>query len=289
MLNRLRMTAFRAWRDGIRRVVSAPSVLVIVWATTTAISLPLTMMVRAGMIQSFGRSLEAGDAARGMGYQWMRDFSADATGLASTVRPEIVGFSSVLDNLNALVSIVRRPPAIAVVSGIYILAWIFLSGGIIRRYSNEDASAVPGFLASCREYFFRFFRFALITAVAAVVLYRFVHPWLVILCLAALNIVFDYAKVRTVVEGRRSVVVAIGAACRFIRKNPANAIGVYLLDVVLFGIVLGVYALAAPSGGGTGAMAWAAFAIGQAYIIGRLAVRLVFWASEAALLRVRGN
>ena len=79
------MTAFRAWRDGIRRVVSAPSVLVIVWATTTAISLPLAMAVRADLTRSLGRSLDAEDAARGMGYQWMRELSSETTGLAATV------------------------------------------------------------------------------------------------------------------------------------------------------------------------------------------------------------
>src|SRR5438270_13399643 len=80
------------------------------------------------------------------------------------------------------------------------------------------------------------------------------------------------------------MIVALLASWRFIRKNPAGAAGVYLLDVVLFAATLGGYALLAPPGGGTGVMVWAAFVIGQAYIAARLCVRLIFWASEAALV-----
>jgi hypothetical protein len=284
------MTAFRAWRDGIRRVVSAPSVLVIVWATTTAISLPLATAIRADLARSLGRSLDAEDAARGMDYQWMRELSSDATGLAATVGPQIVGFSAAVDNLGASLDGVRRPAAIVAATSVFVLAWWFLSGGIIRRYANADPSLVPGFFASCRAFFFRFFRLGLITAIVYGLVFRFVHPWAAVLLLAAVNIVFDYAKVRTVVEGRRSVIIALVSAWRFIRKNPAAAIGVYLLDVLLFGIVLGGYAMIAPPGGGIGLMVWPTFAIGQAYILGRLAVRLVFWASETAVfLRVSGD
>ena len=150
---------------------------------------------------------------------------------------------------------------------------------------RENRALVPGFFASCRAYFFRFFRLALVTGLLYVLLLWLIHPWAAVLMLAAANIVFDYAKVRTVVENRRSVLVALGAAWRFIRKNPASAIGVYLLDVLLFAIVLGVYGMAAPSSGGNGVMVWPAFAIGQAYILARLAVRMIFFATEAALVQ----
>jgi hypothetical protein len=109
-----------------------------------------------------------------------------------------------------------------------------------------------------------------------------------VLGLAAANIVFDYAKVRTVVEDRRSMIMAFLASWRFIASHPAAAIGVYLLDAAVFAAALATYALLAPPGGGTGMTAWAAFALGQVYIFGRLCVRLLFFASETALfLRVR--
>src|SRR6476619_1837976 len=97
------MTAFGVWRDGIRRVVSAPSLLVTVWALTTAVSLPLVLAIRGDIVSSLGRSLAARTAARGMNYEWMQEFAGQSTGLATTFRPTIVGFAAVLDNLSAYV------------------------------------------------------------------------------------------------------------------------------------------------------------------------------------------
>src|SRR6266550_7896489 len=152
------MNAFHAWRDGIRRVVSAPSVLVVVWAMTTAVSLPLALAIRGEITASLGHTLDADTAARGMNYEWMQEFAGQATGLAATFRPTIVGFAAVLDNLSAYADNVQRPSAVVAAAGVYVLAWIFLSGGIISRYVRDRAPLVPGFLSACRAYFFRFFR-----------------------------------------------------------------------------------------------------------------------------------
>ena len=67
----------------------------------------------------------------------------------------------------------------------------------------------------------------------------------------------------------------------------AAAVGVYLLDAATFALVLVAYSFVAPGGGGAGAMVWAAILIGQAYIVGRLCVRLLFFASEVALFQRR--
>src|SRR2546421_2173346 len=117
------MTSFEAWRDGIRRVVSAPSVVVVVWTITTLAALPLAYAIRSDITASLGQRLTADAAARGMNYEWMREFAGQATGLASTFRPTIVGFSAVLDNLSAILDNVRRPPAIAAASAIYVVIW----------------------------------------------------------------------------------------------------------------------------------------------------------------------
>ena len=48
-----------------------------------------------------------------------------------------------------------------------------------------------------------------------------------------------------------------------------------------------VYALAAPGARSTGARVWLGLAIGQLYLLGRLWIRLVFFASETALFQGR--
>jgi hypothetical protein len=104
---------------------------------------------------------------------------------------------------------------------------------------------------------------------------------------AACSIIFDYAKVRAVVEDRRSMLGAINAAIGFISRNYAAAVTLFLLDVLLFAAVVGAYAVIAPGAGRTGATMWIGFLTGQLYIVARLAVKLAFWASEAALFQSR--
>jgi hypothetical protein len=309
------MSPLHAWRDGIRRVASTPLILIGVWLVTTLVSLPLTLAIRTDIAGHLGNSLAADAAARGMNYEWMQEFAGQASGLSTTFRPTIVGFAAVLDNLSAYMDNVPRPAAVAAASGVYVLLWVFFSGGIIDRYARTRAARARGFFPACGAYFFRFLRLAVVTFVVFGLLFGALHPWLFNtvyprlvrdvhvdrtafliraglylvfgLLLAAANIVSDYAKVRTVVEERRSVFSALIASFHFIRHNAGAALGVYLLNVILFALTLGAYAFIAPATGGIGMMVWAGFVIGQAYIAGRLCVKLLFWASETALFQSR--
>jgi hypothetical protein len=103
--------------------------------------------------------------------------------------------------------------------------------------------------------------------------------------LAACNLIFDYAKVRAVVEDRRSMLASIGAAVRFAGAHGGAAASLYAADFVLFLAVVALYAAVAPGAGGAGLSMWLAFAVGQLYVIARLWVKLVFWASEIALFQ----
>jgi hypothetical protein len=246
----------------------------------------------------------------------MQEFETHAAGVASTFRPTILGFAAVLDNMSAYIDNIRRPSAIAAASGIYVLVWTFLAGGVLHSYANSGrATRVGEFLRACGRFFFRLVRLEIVTALAYGVLFGIIHRWmfgsiyprltarveveqtaflvrtalyaLFVLMLAGVNLVCDFTKVRAVVEDRRSMLVALAASCRFIRRNTAATIGVYLLDAIMFVAVVTAYAYVAPQGGGMGAMVWAAFLIGQAYIVGRLSVRLLFFASEIALFQGR--
>jgi len=94
---------------------------------------------------------------------------------------------------------------------------------------------------------------------------------------------FDYAKIRAVVEDRRSMIGAIAASWRFIRRQPIAVWALYKINAFLFLIVIGLYYLAAPGG----AANLSAFAIGQVYIVLRVIVRLQFAASQTALFQGR--
>jgi hypothetical protein len=304
-----------AWRDGMRRVNRAPALLAGVWALTLLVSVPMAAAMRGMLAQHLGASLAAETAASGVNYDWMQEFGDQAAGLGVTFKPTILGFGAVLDNLSAFIDNTIRPVVIVAAATVYIVLWIFVAGGIIDRYARERPTRTVGFFASSGVFFFRFLRLAAVQWIVYALLFGSLHPllfgrlypeivrevsvertafavrvalYLVFgLLVAACTSVFDYAKVRAVVEDRRSMIGATAEAIGFIGRNLGDAAALFLANFALFAAVVGLYALAAPGAGRTGASMWVGFAIGQAYVIARLWVKLVFWASETALFQSR--
>ena len=304
-----------AWHDGVRRVWSAPAILLGVWGLTLLVSVPMAAAMRGMIAEHLGASLAADAAASGANYDWMQEFADQAAGLGTTFKPTIIGFGAVLDNLSAFIDDTARPIVIVGAASVYIVLWIFVAGGILDRYARDRATRTVGFFASSGVFFIRFLRLAAIQWMVYALLFGTLHPWLFDrlyprithevtvertaflvrialylvfgLLVAACSMIFDYAKVRAVVEDRRSMVSAIAEAIGFIRRNYQSAAGLFLVNVALFGIVVGVYAIVAPGAGTTGPSMWVGFAAGQLYVIARLWVKLVFWASETALFQSR--
>ena len=309
------MSPLGAWRDGIRRVAGAPFILAGVWLMTTLVGLPLALVLRAEIGTHLGASLASESAANGVNYEWMQEFADQATGLGTTLRPTILGFGAVLDNLSAFLDDNARPIVIVAAAGLYIVLWLFVAGGIIDRYARDRATGVHGFFSASGVFFFRFLRLGLAMFAVYGLLFGYLHPWLFDrmyprfirevdiertaffiraglylifgLALGGANLVFDYAKVRAVVEDRRSALGALTAGLRFVRRNVGAAVTLYLLDMGLFAIALAAYAAVAPGAGGAGWTMWVGFAIAQVYILARLCVKLIFWASETALFQGR--
>ena len=184
---------------------------------------------------------------------------------------------------------VHRPGMLASAGTAYIVLWLFLSGGIIDRYARDRATRAHGFFGASGVFFFRFLRLALVFGVVY---------WLVDALspgltsdmrdvvfgglVAACTLIVDYAQVRAVVEDRRSVIGAIGASVSFVRHAPAT-LALHGLDLGLLLLLRAGYAVVAPAMSG----AWPGLAIGQGYLLARLWLRLVFWASETALFQSR--
>ena len=309
------MDGIHALRDGIRRVNGAPVIVACVFVATLAIALPFSIVLRESLRASFGHSLAANEAARGVNHEWWTEYSSRASGLESTFTTSTIGFAAVLDNLSALVDRERRPGAIVWIGAAYLLLWLFLSGGIIDRLARNRPIRSHGFFAACGVYFGRFLRLAPLIALTYYALFRYVHTWLFDdlypgvtrelsvertafmwrlalyavfgLLLAAVNMLFDYAKVRAVVEDRRSMIGAVAASVRFLKRNAAAAVTLYFLNGLLFVAVVALYAMAAPGAGPAGPMMWAGIAVSQLYLAARLWVRLVFLASEVSLFQNR--
>jgi hypothetical protein len=309
------MRSVDALRDGIRRVNRAPVVLACVFASTLLTALPFSMIMRDSLAAHLGNSMVADQVAGGVNAQWWAEFTAQAGPLGQTFTTAIIGFAAVLDNLSALFDAESRPPAIVWLGAAYLLLWLFLSGGILDRYARARPTRAHEFFAACGIYFLRFLRLAPVVALTYYVLFAYVHPyllgnlygaltrdvtvertaflWRLVLylvfgsTLALASLVFDYARIRAVVEDRRSMIGALAAGLRFVRRNAGAVAALFFLNGLLFVSLLLVYALVAPGAGWTGPAMWAGLAISQLYLLARLWVRLVFLASETSLFQGR--
>ncbi len=302
-----------AFREGIRRVNGAPLVLAGVFVATLVIALPSALLLRSAMEAHLGASLAAETAASGINYEWWQEFSAQASGLAVTFSPSISGFGAVLANLSAFVDATALGPALAAVTAVWLIAWSFLSGGIIDRFARARRTGPHGFFGACGMHFWRLLRLGAVALVVYAFLFGYLHKWIFAdgyprwtrdvtvertafairaLCYAAFgallvmcNVVFDFARVRIVVEDRRSALGALLAGARFVRRCAPGVAGIYVLNAVAFLALVAAYALAAPGAPRSGPGMWLILVIGEVYIVLRHYLKLLFYASETVFFQ----
>jgi hypothetical protein len=301
-----------AFRDGIRRVNSAPLLVCGMFAVTVLVSLPLSVAL-GGMIEDhLGRSLAADGASTGTDYDWWQEFSAQATGLGKTFVPTIVGFGAVLHNVSQLLDNQRLAVTIAGATCAWLVIWSFLSGGVIDRLARARPTRSAGFFAACGTHFWRFARLGLIATLVYYVLFAGVHAWLFDsvyprltrnltvertafairlgcyavfgLLLVLANLVFDYGRIRIVVEDRHSAVGALIAGSRFVRRNQGT-LWLYALNGGAFLVLVLAYALLSPGAPRSGVRMWLTLGVGQFYVFLRHYLKLVFYASETSFFQ----
>jgi hypothetical protein len=299
--------------DGLKRTVSAPAVLIGVFVVTFAMTVPLALTVRGMLQDHLGASLAAERAADGVNYDWWQEFMPRAAGLGATFTPAIVGFAAVLFNVSNVLDGEAPIAPVAGALGAYLLVWTFVVGGIVDRYARQRRTRAHGFFAASGVFFTRFLRLAIVAGLVYWFLFAYVHQWIFVnwfraatqdlaverhafawrlgmyalfgILLVVINSVFDYAKIRAVVEDRRSMLGALAASIRFVTRNPGRVFGLCAMNALLFLAIVGAWALIAPGAGRAGAAMWAAFALGQIYVIARLFVKLHVLASQTALFQ----
>lgn len=309
------MTALSVWRAGLRRVVHAPWLVLLLWCVTLAITVPPAILLNNAVTTHLGSSLEADTAASGMNYDWMQEFRAQADSLGRSLRPDVIGFAAVVDNASAFADVDQRP-LVVVIGGVTFvgLMW-FLTPGLLCRLAANRRIGPGSFTGACGAFFGRIVRLNIVSMMFYGTLVGAFHQWLFddvfeavtrdmtvertaflvrVACyvvffalLALCNLVFDMAKVRLVVEDRRSVLATIVSALDFTASNRRLVAGVYGANLFTLAIVVAAYAAVAPGVGGAGAGMWATFVIGQLYVAARLFVKLSFWSSDIAALQSR--
>jgi hypothetical protein len=306
----LRASILGAFLEGWRRVLHAPALTAGLVALTFLTALPLTVVLGGMLERHLGSSLEAERALTEWNATWASEFSTQTPLVGRVFTHEILGFGGTLAALSRLVDAEPLDPALATVVIAYIALWVFLSGGILDRLARGRAIGLSAFFSACGVYVVRFLRLAVVVGVAYWVLFAWLHPILfstfydywtrnlttehqVLAIRVALYAVFlagvmmvslvaDFAKVRAVVEDRRSMIGALGAATRFVRRRWWRVAGLYLLNIVAGLVILRLWLQTAP---GAAVPTWLALLGGQLYLLGRIWAKLAFMASEVVFFQ----
>lgn len=299
-----------AFLEGWRRVLRAPVMAASVFGATFLFALPMALVVREAIAAHLGSSLESGTSATGWNAGWAAEFESQASGLARTFTYEILGFGATMANISRFLDNAPLNPALAIAVAIYVALWVFLSGGILDRLARGRPVRTGAFFSACGTYFLRFIRLAVIIGAAYWALFQWLHPALfgtlynqwtrdmteerdaivlraglyaVFLALLALvNLVADYAKVRAVVEDRRSMISALTSSMRFVRRRFFRTTGLYLLNIVAALVITRLWMQAAPP---ATAAPWLALLITQIYLLLRVWAKLAFMASETVFFQ----
>jgi hypothetical protein len=290
--------------EGWRRVLRAPAITACVLAATFLLAVPLALALRGMLEEHLGTSLVADGVAAGWDAGWAAEFANQAQGLGRTFTHEILGFGGTLAITSGFADRIAVNPTLAGAIAAYLVLWLFLWGGILDRFARARPIRLAAFFSACGVFFVRFLRLAIPVGAAYWVILAWLHPWLfddvygrmtrnmtsegdaivlrlslyavLIVALLAVRAVADVAKVRAVVEDRRSMLGALAASVRFIRRRPLRIAALYGANVAALVVVLLFWFLAAP---GATAAVWLAFLLAQIYLLLRLWTRLALAAS----------
>ena len=299
-----------AFLEGWRRVLRAPGLSASIVAATFLFALPLALVVSRAIEQHLGASVEAERALEGWHAGWAAEFGAGAQGLARTFTHEILGFGGTLATLSGLLDRVALAPPLAAAVVAYLALWVFLTGGILDRLARGRSLGAAAFFAACGGYFWRMLRVAVLAGGAYYAAFAWLHPVLFsnlfnsltresteerdvvavraamyvvfLLVLLAIGVVADFAKVRLVVEDRRSALGAFAASLRFIRRRFVRTLALYAVNLVALAIILRLWLQVAPE---ASAATWLVLLTGQLYLLARIWARLAFVASEAVFFQ----
>lgn len=251
---RPRAAVLRAFVHGWRRTITAPVLLLVTWAVMTLATLPAS-------------SLLAADAPAGLSG---RTWALDGVGGVIDGRAAAGGaaLGSEIGGVGALAAVLVRSgvgsPASAAALAVYFFTWIFASGAAADRLARGRAVGGAALTGLGARYFPRLLRLALVAGLGWGVLLG-AYPLLagrsdgsglasslggiLFVAVAALfALVIDFTRVRIVVEDRHSVLSALAAGLRFVRRRFRGCVGLYALQLATLAVLAAVWgALVAPS------------------------------------------
>jgi len=304
------LSPLRALGQGAIDVLRAPLLLIAIAIVTLLIAVPFAAVLHQQLQESLSVQPHVSLADTEIDPEWWMEFREHARGLAATFTPAVLGFAATLDGLSSVLDGRGIPVAVLAPLMLSIVAWAFLWGGALQRFHQGRGLGLGGFLRAGSAHAIAFIAIAVVAAVVNLLLFLTVHRlmfgpvhgWLVAMTsterdaflirvllyavffslVAAVSLVADYARVAAVAGRLTSPAQMIRAALAFMSRRKAAVVTLYLMTGAIFVLITIAYGTLEIYGGSQ-VGGWRAVAIGQAYVLVRLAIRLTFAASELRL------
>ncbi|MBN2206323.1 MAG: hypothetical protein JW742_02875 [Candidatus Aminicenantes bacterium] len=279
------MSILRAFQQGLATTRRRSRLILYLWLANLFFGVLVLgpFIYLAG--RDFGSSLEGDRLLQGVDFIWLGDVILNqGDALAGLAGWALIPFS------------------------LYLVWSIFSSGGILGRIAaEEEKTTLAAFVSDGCQYFFRFFRVPLIAIPVYVIVFGLLYkllnlplaawsrtaggPWgdfwastlgvLVFLALFSLvRILFDYARIRLVVDRSRKAFRAVVMTFGFLGGRLVPAWALYLLIAAVSVVVLALFLLVSRLlTGASGAMVLVVWL--QVLAAVRQGIRILFLASES--------
>ena len=303
------VSPIRALIAGMVDVLRAPLLIIGVAVMMVIITAPFAAVLQSRLQESLSVQPQISLNDTEIDPEWWMQFREHARGLEATFTPAVLGFAATLDGISNLLDGKAIPAALILPLVLSILAWSFLWGGVLERFRAGRGLGAGGFIRAGASHFISFVAIAIVAAVINMVLFLTVHRVLfgpVYNALAApfgderdlfvarvvlylifftmiglVSLVADYARVAAVYRSA-SPFALLRISWAFIRAHMTAVMALFVLTGVIFVAITVAYGTLEVAGG-SAVGGWRAVAIGQAYVLVRLAIRLTFAASELRL------
>lgn len=304
------LSPLRALAQGIADVIRAPLLLAGVAIIMLLITLPFAAVLQSRLQSSLSVQPHISLDETEIDAEWWMEFRRHARGLAATFTPAVLGFAATLDGISNILDGRAIPAALAAPLLVSMAAWAFIWGGVLQRFHRGRAIGIGGFVRAGAALFVPFVVIAIVAAAVNLLLFLAIHRLLfgpvhtalvavttterdafivrVILyvvfftLVAAVTVVADYARIAAVSGRNSGPVRLLRTSIAFVRRHPGSVVWLFVLTGAIFVVITVAYGVLDVAGG-SAIGGWRAVAIGQAYVLIRLAIRLTFAASELRL------
>jgi hypothetical protein len=265
---------------------------------------------------SFGQSQVSERMAEGFDYLWWEEFRDQAEGLEQTFTPSIIGKGAILNNLEALIQfrVFDLPPIVLIFGILYVILHTFLAGGILYIFQKEDHRfSLKNFFKGAGSHFFRFFLLMLLSWLFFLLIGQVVKSSLdsildnvretafseitpfylglvfsavTLFLLLFIQMVFDYGRIKIVLEERRDILTAAAGAFGFVFRHLGSTLGLFYLLFIVQVVFTLFYILIQgliPQSSFIGILV--AFLFQQIFIFGLIWIRCWLYSSQMELFR----